>query len=283
MRTSRCGILTAILLLAVSYGFSQSQPGTPPEKVAFIYGQKIRFVVAGQGPAVILLHGLGANKETWMANIDALSTKHHVYALDQLGFGHSEKPLLDYSIATWVDFLHAFMKSQGISHATLVGNSLGGWIALDFTLRYPEMVDKLILVDSGGLAFKLPTAILNPSSLAGWRTLLQSAFYDKSRINDQFVVTVFTQHLHDNDGYTIQRTLAGLEQALPEDNRLKDVHTPTLIIWGREDELIGIELAEKFRAGIAGSKLVVLEHCGHVPELEKPAEFNGAVLDFLEK
>src|SRR5207245_2808225 len=97
-----------------------------------VFGQNIHYVEARQGSAVILLHGLGAVKEVWAGNLGALSAKYHVYALDQIGFGHSDKPLLDYRIATFADFLYGFMQSQHLSKATLVGNSLGGWIALDF-------------------------------------------------------------------------------------------------------------------------------------------------------
>jgi len=88
---------------------AQTQGGLPPEKTASVYGQNIRYFEAGQGPTVILLHGLGAIKEVWMPSFGALSAKYHVYAVDQLGFGHSDKPLLDYKIATWVDFLQGFM------------------------------------------------------------------------------------------------------------------------------------------------------------------------------
>jgi 2-hydroxy-6-oxonona-2,4-dienedioate hydrolase len=102
MRTGHGLMLAAALLSIVS--FAQTQPGPPPEKEALVYGRRIRYIEAGQGRAVIPLHGLGGVKEMWMDNFAAFSTGHHVYALDQLGFGHSDKPLLEYKIATWVDF-----------------------------------------------------------------------------------------------------------------------------------------------------------------------------------
>jgi 2-hydroxy-6-oxonona-2,4-dienedioate hydrolase len=179
MRTRHGRMLAAALLSIAS--FAQSQPGPPAEKATVVYGQSIHYIEAGQGRAVILLHGLGAVKEIWSANFAALSAGHHVYALDQLGFGHSDKLLLEYRITTWVDFLYGFVQSENIRTATLVGNSLGGWIALEFTAQHPEMVEKLVLVDAAGLAWGTagPVVDLNPSSLAGWRTLLESLFYDK--------------------------------------------------------------------------------------------------------
>jgi 2-hydroxy-6-oxonona-2,4-dienedioate hydrolase len=287
MKTSRSLVpLAATWICISSFAFAQNQSSPPPEKTAVVYGQNIRYVEAGQGPAVILLHGLGAVKEVWLGNFPALTAKHHVYALDQIGFGHSDKPLIDYKIATWVDFLHGFMQSQNISKATLVGNSLGGWIALEFAVQHPEMVDKLVLVDAAGLMWAPgagPAIDLNPSSLASTRTLLESLFYDKKMVTHDFVLQVFTSHLSNNDGYTIQRTLAGFAQPQFEDDKLKSVHAPTLVVWGREDKLIAVDRGEKFRDGIPGAKLVVFEQCGHVPQLEKPADFSRAVVDFLEK
>jgi pimeloyl-ACP methyl ester carboxylesterase len=276
--------LTVATLLSIA-SFAQTRPSPPPEKVAVVYGQSIRYIEAGQGPAVILLHGLGGVKEMWMANWGALSNGHHVYALDQIGFGHSDKPFAEYKIATWVDFLYGFMQSENIRPATLVGNSLGGWIALEFTAQHPEMVEKLVLVDAAGLAWGSggPVVDLNPSSIAGWRTLLEALFYDKKKVTDQLVLQVFTDHLHNNDGYTIERTLAGFAHPEFEDDKLKSIHVPTLVVWGRQDELIAVTQAEKFRDGIPGAKVVVLEQCGHLPQIEKADEFNRAVLDFLAK
>ncbi|MBZ5681183.1 MAG: alpha/beta fold hydrolase [Acidobacteriia bacterium] len=277
--------LAATFLAVAPFAFPQNQPAPPPEKTALVYGQNIRYVEAGQGSAVILLHGLGAVKEIWLGNFPALTAKHHVYAVDQLGFGHSDKPLIDYKIATWVDFLYGFMQSQNISKATLVGNSLGGWIALEFTAQHPEMVDKLVLVDSAGLMWGQggPVVDLNPPSLASTRALLESIFYDKKMVTDEFVLHVYTSHLSNNDGYTIQRTLAGFAQPQFEDEKLKSIHAPTLVVWGREDKLIAVDRGEKFRDGIPGAKLVVFEQCGHVPQMEKPAEFSQALLEFLGK
>ena len=282
--TYRNAFVAAALLTLSSLASAQTQPSLPPEKTAVVYGQNIRYIEAGQGPTVILLHGLGSVKEIWSANIGALSAKYHVYALDQIGFGHSDKPLLDYKISTFVDFLHAFMQSQNLSKATLVGNSLGGWIALDFAARHPEMVDKLVLVDSAGLPWGKAIAVdLNPASLEDMRTLLDSIFYDKKMVSEEFVLQAFTNHVHNNDSYTIQRTLAGFAQNQFEDAKLASIHSPALVVWGRQDELISVSSGEKLRDGIPGAKLVVFEHCGHVPQLEKSTEFNQALMDFLGK
>jgi 2-hydroxy-6-oxonona-2,4-dienedioate hydrolase len=273
-------VLCAALLIAVVPSFSQSS-GVPQEKVTAVYGQNIHYFEVGQGPTVILLHGLGGAKEFWLANIGALAPKYHVYAIDQIGFGQSDKPLLDYKIATFADFLYGFMQEEKIAKATLVGNSFGGWIATDFAVQHPEMVDKLVLVDAAGLTWQAPLPDLNPSTIAGWRTLIELVFYDKKMVSDEGVMQAFAQHMRNNDGYTIQRTVASFASPQFEDGKLASIHAATLVVWGRQDELIPLASGEKLRDGIAGAKLVVLEHCGHVPQIEKPAEFNQTLLEFL--
>jgi pimeloyl-ACP methyl ester carboxylesterase len=280
----RSVLFVAVLMAMVSLGFSQNSD-LPQEKVAVVFGQNIHYFEAGQGPTVILLHGLGGAKEFWLANFGALASKYQVYAIDEIGFGQSDKPLMNYKVATFADFLHGFMQTEKIAKATLVGNSLGGWIALDFTAQYPEMVDKLVLVDSAGLSWgRGPAVDLNPTTMAGWRAMLESIFYDKKIVTDQVVQQAFSDRLRRNDGYTIDRTLAGLAAENQfEDTKLASIHAPTLVIWGREDLLLGLDPGQKLHDGIPGARMVVFEHCGHIPQIEKPAEFNQAVLEFLGK
>jgi len=275
-------MLLQLIILPLLAAVSAAQ--MPAEQTVMVFGQSIHYYEAGQGPAVILLHGLGANAGIWLANIGPLSAHYHVIALDQIGFGHSDKPLIDYKIATFVDFLYGFMQSQRIVKATLVGNSLGGWIALDFALQHPEMVEKLVLVDAGGLSFESapPTINLNPASLDDTKKVLAVVFYNQAMVTDLAVAAVFSRHLKDNDGYTIRRTMDGIITTNQrEDTKLSSVHTPTLVVWGANDALLPLSMGERFHSGISGSKLVAIKECGHVPQLEKPEEFNRALLDFL--
>src|SRR5579871_648027 len=122
----------------------------PPSKQVEVFGQKIQYVEIGSGPTVILLHGLGGDKTNWAYNAPVLAKNYHVFVLDQLGFGESDKPMINYRVGTLVDFLDGFCKKVGIAKATLVGNSLGGWTAAAFTLAHPDKVERLVLVDSAG-------------------------------------------------------------------------------------------------------------------------------------
>jgi pimeloyl-ACP methyl ester carboxylesterase len=275
-------MLLMLIILTVLAAVCAAQ--MPAEQTAMVFGQSIHYYEAGQGPAVILLHGLGANAGIWVANIGPLSAHYHAIALDQIGFGHSDKPLIDYKIATFVDFLYGFMQSQKIAKATLVGNSLGGWIALEFAIQHPEMVEKLVLVDAAGLSFQTapPTVNLNPASLDDTKKVLGVVFYNQAMVTDLAVAAVFARHLKDNDGYTIRRVIDLFATGNQlEDAKLSSAHVPTLVVWGANDALLPLSMGERFHAGIGGSKLVSIKECGHIPELEKPEEFNRTVLDFL--
>lgn len=289
LRPRRWLVLSAVVIVvggvAPRRAVAQMPPSMPAEKTIQVFGQKILYYEAGQGPNVILIHGLGADASSWMFNIAPLSEKHHVLALDQIGFGQSSKPLVDYKIGTFVDFLQEFMRVLNIPKASLVGNSLGGWIAADFAARHPEMVEKLVLVDSAGAKpeGELRLAIdLNPATLEGTRKVLEYIVYDKRWVNDQLVRQVFEKRLRNSDGYTIERVLAGVfagNQYL--DDKLSAIHAPTLIVWGRNDGLTLPSSGEQLQKSIPGAKLIVFDECGHIPQMEKPAEFNRTLMEFL--
>ena len=284
---ARLSFALALSLVAlVPRAPAQAPPSLPPEKIVEVLGQKIHYYEAGQGPNVIFLHGLGGDAGMWAGNIGPVSEKYHVYVLDQIGFGRSDKPLIDYKIETFVEFLQVSMQALGVPKATLVGNSLGGWIAADFAAQHPEMVEKLVLVDAAGMRFErnpeLLPVDLNPSSLAGTRKILESVVYNKTSVTDALVRRVFEQHLKIGDGYTIQRVMAGIfTRDQFEDGKAGSVHAPTLVLWGHDDALIPLATAERFQKAIPGAKLVVIDQCGHVPPVEQPDEFARIVGDFL--
>ena len=139
------GLAALCFFVFSSDGWAQTPAAA--EKTVEVFGQKIHYVESGSGTTVILLHGLGGESGNWAATTPALASKFHVYALDQIGFGQSDKPLINYRVATLVEFLNAFCKKVGIDKASVVGNSLGGWTAAAFTLAYPDKVDRLVLVN----------------------------------------------------------------------------------------------------------------------------------------
>lgn len=261
----------------------------PQDRSVEVFGQRIQYLEAGadHAPVIILLHGLGGDANEWAANIGPLAESYHVYALDQIGFGRSDKPFIDYKIETFTDFLAGFMQELKISKATLVGNSVGGWIAAHFAHRYRGKVEKLVLVDAVGLksgakAWRELSPRLNPASISDMRRILNLIFYNHAILSDDFVRQAFENYVKSGDGYATQRVLAGIAaEDQWEDGKLASARVPTLIIWGREDALAHAALGRDFNKRIPGSQLVVIPDCGHFPHIEKPARFNQVVLNFL--
>jgi pimeloyl-ACP methyl ester carboxylesterase len=258
------------------------------EGAATVYGVKIHYVEAGSGPVVILLHGLGGNTTNWAFNIAPLAQKYRVVVLDQIGFGQSDKPLINYRVATYVDFLDAFLKELKIERASFVGNSMGGWVAAAYALAHPEKVERLVLVDAAGFAFApdfdtSQLIKLNPSTREGMKELISRVFYNKQIfMSDAFINASMAARINAGDGHTIRSITESIirrEDFL--DNRLSVIKQPTLIIWGREDGLLPLTDGQRFQKEIPGAQLLVFDQCGHVPQVEKAAEFNAAVLKFL--
>jgi pimeloyl-ACP methyl ester carboxylesterase len=266
---------------------AQTTPA-PAERDATVFGMKIHYVEAGTGPVVVLLHGLGGSTASWAFNVSALAQKYRVIVPDQIGFGRSDKPTINYRVATYVDFLDKFLDELKVERASLVGNSMGGWIAAAYAVAHPARVDKLVLADAAGFAppkeFDARTlAGLNPSTREGMRQLATLVFYNKQLFStDAAIDLMLTQRLTAGDGYTIQSLIESIvrrEDML--DGRLASIKQPTLVVWGREDGLVLLADGERFKREVAGAQLVVFDGCGHVPQVEKATEFNAAVLKFL--
>ncbi|MGA2983711.1 MAG: alpha/beta hydrolase [Terriglobia bacterium] len=294
MRTERpfqsagcIGILWLILLCNLgSSAWCQKPQPLPPQQTVLVHGHRIAYYEAGKGSAVILIHGLGADSHHWANNIGALSLNFRVIALDQIGYGQSDKPLMRYTVENFSDYLHGFLQALEIPKASLVGNSLGGWVALDFTLRHPQMVEKMVLVDAAGLrpadALKMPEGGRKTLSPMNTRW-----FFDLMAANKEWATTdlgpnAFERHVQNGDSYTVASSVAEMATGREfEDRNLGKVHAPTLIIWGRDDVLIPLAMGEQFHKAIAGSQMFVIDGTGHIPMVGKPAEFNDAVRKFL--
>ncbi len=276
-----------LFFVAMTASFAQA----PASKTVEVYGQKIHYLEAGSGPTVILLHGLGGDAKNWAQTIPVLSKQFHVYAPDQIGFGESDKPMLNYRVSTLVDFLDAFYRKLGITTASLVGNSLGGWTAASFTIAHPDKVERLVLVDAAGYSperthsAKLSRDVmigLNPSSLAGTKQMLAVVFYNKMMLSDMVAEQAFADHIRKNDGYTINQFIDSiLRDEDYVDGKLGAIKVPTLIVWGKQDALVPLKAGEAYAKDIAGSQTLVIDKCGHIPMVECAAAFHAGLIPFL--
>lgn len=261
-------------------------PPLPELRRTTVFGCSIRYYDIGSGPALVLIHGIGGDADDWAFCLQALSASHRVVALDLLGFGRSDKPHIDYSIAGFVEVIELFLQTLEIERATLIGGSLGAWIGAAFALRFPDVVNKLILVDAAGVsveATELPID-LHVSTRAHVREVFEQLFYDKALATDDLIDLAYEQHLERGDGYTIHSVLQNLRSGRERlDDTIANLKMPVLIVWGEQDAMIPVETARRLHQLIRNSRLEVIPRCGHLPALEKPAEFVKCVLDFLAR
>lgn len=265
-----------------------------------VKGIKTRYFVIGSGSPVLLVHGFGAFLETWGFNILPLSKRYQVYAMDLPGHGLSDKSKGCYTPAFVTEFTSDFINALGIKRTSMIGHSLGGLISLNTAVNLPERVNRLILVDSAGLSQKLPLryrlcsvpglgnilmkSVTKPVLERGIRRL----FYNPNFLPDEIldVVVAISQGsgakeallsmLQDNVGLT------GMHPELVMADKLHLVKSPTLLIHGVQDKLIPLEHARKAYHLIPNASLKIFNECGHCPNIEKAAEFNEAVIAFLE-
>src|SRR6476619_7146676 len=186
----------AVLVLNAS-----AQPRTSAiAKDVTVFCVKLHYLEAGRGAPVVLLHGLGGDGSRWAPNIDPLAKDFHVFALDQIGFGESDKPLANYHTGMLAEFLVGFLKAVGVQKASLVGNSMGAGVALYTAVHYPDMVDRIVLADGGGYRSASGAAAPPATADALRRRQLQNSvtreetreffkilFHDKSLVTDTMV------------------------------------------------------------------------------------------------
>ncbi len=246
---------------------------------------------------VILVHGFAATNWCWRHTIPALSGRRRVLAPDLPGFGLSDKPEgFDYSLSGYARFIAAFMDEMNIDRAVLVGNSMGGGVAVRAALDYPDRVEKLVLIDSLGYykrqfeAYRfvaLPVVRDLVMSAAGPRTigfLLKSRVYrDPSAVDDETIRRFAAAYRTENGRKApiwVYRGL-GTPPMIPRED-IRRVTAPTLVIWGGHDLILPPAHARLFKEDIAGSTTIIVPDVGHVPHEERPGPVNRLIRDFIE-
>jgi 2-hydroxy-6-oxonona-2,4-dienedioate hydrolase len=273
-----------------------AQPRTTAvSKDVTVLGFKLHYLEAGKGTPIVLLHGLGGDGSRWGPNIDPLARDFHVFALDEIGFGQSDKPLANYHTGMLAEFLVDFLKAVNVPKAALVGNSMGASVALYTAVHYPQVVDRIVLADGGGYRAAAGRPASPPSADAMRRRQLQNSvtreetreffkilFHDKSLDTDRKVDDQLAMRLR--SAFTISKMQEAGEKGLGAltEQEVRSVKAPTLILWGKYDELANPAGADRLEQTIPGSRKVIVDDCGHMPQLEKADEFNRLVRDFLK-
>jgi pimeloyl-ACP methyl ester carboxylesterase len=264
-----------------------------------LHGDRIAYRDAGDGPTLLLIHGMAGSSATWQAIIPQLSKKFRVIAPDLLGHGMSAKPRGDYSLGAFAVFLRDLLDELGVDRATVIGQSLGGGIAMQFAHQHRDYCERLALIGSGGLGpdlspllrllsapgaeFILPVVAPQPvlnlgNKLGSWLT---SAGIQSPRAGQMW--TAYSSLSDSQTRRAFLRTLRSVVdyrgQAVSALNKLHVAEgLPVVLIWGENDRIIPVAHAYAAHEAVPGSRLEVLEGLGHFPHVEAPM----AVADILE-
>ncbi len=272
--------------------------GPPPSSFINVEGMNVHYRDEGKGSIpVVLIHGTGSSLHTFEEWTTQLKEDHRVVRMDLPGYGLTG-PFIDrnYSMEHYAHFIAEFLKALEIKKCVVGGNSLGGNIAWRFTAEYPEMVDKLILIDASGypqkaksvpLAFKVAKTpvvrnlftYITPKSVA--RSSVKNVYADKSKVSEALVDRYFELTLREGNRQAfIDRLNTPLDTTSYK--RIRSIQKPTLIIWGDQDELIPVEAAYRFHDDLPADTLVILKDTGHVPMEESPDQSLEALISFLK-
>ncbi len=244
---------------------------------------RIHYMAAGQGKPLVLVHGLAGRAENWLSLVPEFTGRgYRVYALDLLGYGRSDQPDVDYSIALESDILRQFLDSQNLQQPDLAGWSMGGWISLKFAAEHAERVHRLVLLDSAGLLFNAVNAdALRPHNQMELAHMMA-------------VLTPHPQPIPEFVGRDILRNMAATEWVVARslesmktgrdlmDGKMQMVKMPVLIVWGKEDILTPLSLGEGLHNGMPQSLLYVLDGTGHLAPTERSHQVGELVANFLK-
>ena len=278
---------------------------TLPDQYIQVNDIRTRYWEVGEGPVVLLLHGLTEHVELWHLTIPALLSHFRVIALDCLGHGRTEKPLNgSYDFDSLTRFVKDFMDVIGIKHTHIVGHSLGGALAAKLAILSPDSVTSLVLQDAAGLGREIGKILrilsvpvisnLLIKTMAeddftrferGWR----AGLVDSSSVSKEFVYNVWEMLNQPNMDQVILRilrqsaTFLGVKKSTygPILAGLPGIQQPTLILWGKQDTLVPAAHGIRAAGLLPNARLALLDGCGHVPCLEEPDQTNRLILDFL--
>jgi len=267
-----------------------------------VHGKPMNFIEAGSGPVLLLIHGMAGTCDNWESVIEPLAINHTVIAPDFPGHGGSAPGAGDYSLGSLASALRDLMLTLGHERATLVGHSLGGGVAMQFIYQFPEMVERLVLVSSGGLGPDV-SPILRAAALPGAELFISATAGVGSRVGSVVGRGLGLLGLRPNAdfaevtrGYatltdperrkafvaTLRSVVGTQGQRVAALDKLYLAETlPLLIVWGENDPIIPVDHAREAHAQLPSSHLEIFEDTGHVPQLERPGRFIAVLERFL--
>ena len=278
--------------------------GGHPVRYCTIHGYRRAFVSFGEGPALLLIHGIGDSSDTWQPVLEELGRHHTIVAPDLLGHGRSEKPRADYSVAAYANGMRDLLSVLEIDRATVIGHSLGGGVAAQFAYQFPERCERLVLVDSGGIGRSV-SPFLRLATVPGVEALMPLFGLPPVRAVTRFTAGVM-RHLTDlgRDADELMAVFDALPDTAARTAILRTLRSgvdwrgqvitmldraylaegmPTLLIWGRHDAVIPLGHGRLAQAALPGSRLEIFDEAGHFPHHTDPARFVQVVTDFMAR
>ncbi len=270
---------------------------------AKVHGHDVAYRQAGEGPVLVMIHGIAGSSGTWVPVMPLLAERYTVIAPDLLGHGESAKPRGDYSLGAYASGIRDLLGVLGHERATIVGHSLGGGIAMQFAYQFPQMAERLVLVASGGLG-KEVSPLLRALSLPGTEYVLPAVLAPQlhavvgrvgtvlGRVGvraDPFLGEVWNAWSRLTDLraqrafiHTIRAVIDVAGQRVSARDRLYLANEiPTLIVWGDRDQVIPVDHAHIAHELMPGSRLEVVEGAGHFLPIERPELLDRLLRDFL--
>jgi pimeloyl-ACP methyl ester carboxylesterase len=273
-------------------------------QVITVDGDRVAYRSAGRGPVLLLVHGMAGSSLTWQHVIPALARRFTVVAPDLLGHGLSDKPRAEYSLGAHTDTLRDLLDALGHRRATVVGQSLGGGIAMQLAYQFPERCERLVLVNSGGLGPEVNfilRALTAPGAEYVFPLVCSPLVRDVAgRVGNWLARAgvhstparqeIWRSYASLADAETRRAFFRGLHavidvrgQVVSARRRLyRAAALPTLIVWGAEDPFIPVGHARAAQRAIPGSRLEIFDGVGHYPHCEAPERFVSVLVDFIE-
>jgi pimeloyl-ACP methyl ester carboxylesterase len=289
----------------IRFKAGRRREGAATVQYVTIHGYRRAYVRLGQGPVLLLIHGIGDSSDTWRPVLEQLAQDHTVIAPDLLGHGRSEKPRADYSVAAYANGMRDLLSVLDVDQATVIGHSLGGGVAAQFAYQFPERCERLVLVGSGGVGRSV-SPVLRLAAVPGVEVLMPLFGLPPVKAFSRFAADLLRQ-LDTAMGRDTEEVLAVFDSLPNTAARRAILRTlrsgvdwrgqvitmldraylaegmPTLLIWGRRDAIIPLGHGRLAHAAMPGSELEVFDEAGHFPHHTDPARFISLVNDFMRR
>jgi pimeloyl-ACP methyl ester carboxylesterase len=267
-----------------------------------VAGQPVNTIDLGEGPSLVFVHGLSGSWPNWLEQLPVFAADHRVIAIDLPGFGHSPMPHERITISGYARLLDGLFDELGLGAATLVGNSMGGFVSAELAIAFPERVERLVLVSPAGISSyrntrgmrALPALHRGERIVAAYTAWMASKSETVTRrpLLRNATLGFVTRHPTRLPAALAAEQLRGagkpgfiqaLEANLDYDfrDRLPEIACPTLIVWGDEDKVLTVRDAAVYAELIPGSRKVIYEDTGHMSQIERPQAFNALLRDFI--